>query len=233
MKKFVWLLLLSFIPSFSQVQAQVCKTNQYDIMTWMLPWVSIQNSHYDVLYPSTGVFYWVKSSKGYPWDVDLFNEKFVYQSITEYLWSDPHTFKIFETPRAWAPRCINIPNSSGKLATIKHPASETWYDIHTTCSSFTRHNLLNAINEVWGPFTEQVGQLVPRPTLILSYRYGCDLSYNNCHDKETFELQHGLGLVRWTHYKLSGVNSSVETIVNQTVDVNPQVATVEPVHPCF
>ena len=223
-------LILFFAASSLASSAQVCKPNQYDMLQWMLPWQSIQNSHYDVLYPSTGTFYWVKGSKGYPWDVDLFDDKYVYQSITENVWSNPSTFKIFETPRPWAPRCIDIPAVPGKIASIPHDASQTWYDMHSSCTSFTRHNLLNAINEVWGPFSVQVGALPAAPTLTLSYRYGCDSNYGSCHFKETFELQQGSGLVRWTYYKL---NAGQYVVANQTVDTTPLTATVTPVHPCW
>jgi hypothetical protein len=39
-------------------------------------------------------------------------------------------------------------------------------------------------------------------TLTLSYRYSCDSSHDNCHYKETFDVQRPFGLVQLTYYKL-------------------------------
>jgi hypothetical protein len=79
--------------------AQTCKPNQYDMLDWMLPQRATVNGHYNVIYPQTGTFYWVKGSKGFPWDVDTFDSNFIYQSITEQDWNDPNTYKI------WRKRC--------------------------------------------------------------------------------------------------------------------------------
>jgi hypothetical protein len=38
-------------------------------------------------------------------------------------------------------------------------------------------------------------------TLIVSYRYHCDSSYNNCQDREQFYRSQRYGLVGWDHGK--------------------------------
>ena len=107
------LLLGSMISS-----AQTCKTTQYDMLDWMAPVQSTMNGHYNVVLPNAGTFYWVKSSNGYPWDVDTFDSQYIYQSITEQDWSNPSTYKIFQVALPWMPRCIDVPVIPGKLASI-------------------------------------------------------------------------------------------------------------------
>lgn len=229
MKKFV--ACLGFVlASFMVSQAQVCKANEYDMLEWMAPAQPVQNSHYNVIYPATGKFYWVKGALGYPWDVNEFNQVGVFDSTTELVWSNPSSYKIFEKPRQWVPRCVPIPASSGKLTTVTQTPDDTWYDEHTSCTSFTRHNLLYSITELWGPDQVNLSPLPIAPTLTLAYRYGCDAAYSKCNDKETFEFQHGPGLVRWTHY-VWALNDW--KLVRQTIDNAPTTATVVPVHPCW
>jgi hypothetical protein len=227
-KVFGFLLLLAPLAS-----AQTCKANEYDMLEWMAPSQPVMNSHYNVIYPATGRFYWVKGSLGYPWDVNDFDTKGIYDSTTELTWSNPSSFKVFEKPRQWVPRCVPIPASSGKLAVVTQTPDETWYDMHTSCTSFTRHNLQYSVTELWGPDQTAVAPLPTAPTLTLAYRHGCDASYAKCSEKETFELQHGPGLVRWTHYVW---NTNAWKQVQQTIDnlpISTSTSTVVPVHPCW
>jgi hypothetical protein len=230
MKKFVAcaFLLMSCLVSIGS--AQVCKANEYDMLEWMAPSQPVQNSHYNVIYPATGRFYWVKGALGYPWDVDDFDTKGIYDSTTELTWSNPSSFKVFEKPRQWVPRCVPIPASSGKLAVVTQTPDETWYQMHTSCTSFTRHNLQYSVTELWGPDQVEVPPIPSAATLTLAYRHGCDSTYAKCSEKETFELQHDYGLVRWTHY-VWNVNAWKQ--VQQTIDNDPRTATVAPVHPCW
>jgi len=45
-------------PAFGQV----CKSTQYDMLKWMAPQPDTKNGHYNMVYPMSGTFYWVKSS---------------------------------------------------------------------------------------------------------------------------------------------------------------------------
>jgi hypothetical protein len=221
---------LFVLVSGSVAFAQTCRANQYDMLDWMSPQQPTVDGHYNVMYPSSGTFYWVKSKLGYPWDVDTFDSHYIYQSITEQVWNDPRTYKIFQKPLPWMPRCINMPSVPGKIASIPVNATDTWFDIHSSCSSFTSHNLGYVINEVWGPYNQSVGGTPAAPTLTLSYRYACDSTYSGCRYKETFALQKGVGLVQWTYYSLSG---GKYTQVNQTTHSSISLGSVVPVHPCW
>lgn len=224
------LLFLAVLFIATAAFGQTCKSTQYDMLEWMLPQQGIVNGHYNVIYPATGTFYWVKGSQGYPWDVDTFDSKYIYQSITEQVWNDPTTYKIFQKPLPWMPRCIDIPVVPGKIASIPIDATQTWFDIHTSCTSFTSHNLGYVVNEIWGPSKQAIGTLPTAPTLTLSYRYSCDSHYSSCNYKETFALQKGNGMILWTYYSLqNGQYVQVQQVAHSTVTLS----SVVPVHPCW
>jgi hypothetical protein len=217
MKKFV---VSAFLLMSSLGSAQVCKANEYDMLEWMAPSQPVQNSHYNVIYPTAGRFYWVKGALGYPWDVNDFDAKGIYDSTTELTWSNPSSYKVFEKPRQWVPRCVPIPcefrqAGRGDTNSLTKPGTRCT----PRCTSFTRHNLQYSVTELWGP--DQVrgsADCRARATLTLAYRHGCDATYAKCSEKETFELQHDYGLVRWTHY-VWNVNAWKQ--VQQTIDNAP------------
>jgi hypothetical protein len=222
--------VLLLLSAGTLASAQTCKSNQYDMLTWMAPENGTVNGHYNVVFPVSGTFYWVKSANGYPWDVDTFDSNYIYQSITEQDWNDPSTYKIFQSPLPWMPRCIDKPVVPGKIASVTVDASKTWFDIHTSCSSFSTHSLGYVVNEIWGPYNESIGERVVAPTLTLSYRYSCDSSYDSCHYKETFEMQQTNGMVRWTYYELQ---NGEYVQLNQTTHALAAPGTITPVHPCW
>ena len=222
--------LILFLLAGAFCAAQTCTSTQYDMLQWMAPQSTTANGHYNVVYPSNGKFYWIKSPNGFPWDVDTFDERYIYQSITEQVWNDPTTYKIFEHALPWMPRCINVPAVPGKIASILVQPQNTNFDIHSSCASFITQNLGYVVNEIWGPYNQTIGSLPAAPTLTLSFRYSCDSTYSNCHDQETFALQKSNGMVQWTHYVLQ---SGVYVQVNQTTQGAATFASVAPVHPCW
>jgi hypothetical protein len=224
------LLLSAVLFAGTIAAAQTCQPNQYDMLQWMSPVQGTVNGHYNVLFPQSGTFYWVKGSAGYPWDVDTFDANYIYQSITEQIWNNPYTYKIFQIALPWMPRCINIPSVPGKIASITLDPSKTWFDIHSSCTSFTTHNLGYVVNEIWGPYNQSVAGGPAAPTLTLSYRYSCDSAYNSCQYKETFAMQKSNGMVQWTYYALE---NGRYVLVNQTTHGSASLGSVAPVHPCW
>jgi hypothetical protein len=215
----------------SVADAQVCKPGQIDMLTWMVPSIGVVNSHYDVLYPSSGTFYWVKGKAGYPWDVGLFNATGVYSLRTEKVWNVPTTYKEMEIPRMWSHRCLTPGVSGARLDRIQHDKATLWYDTHTSCTSFTRQNLSYGLNEVWDSGTLTIGKLPPAHTLSLVWAYGCTSAYASCHYKEVFDLQNGPGLARWSYYIRQADGNFA--LAHQTLADTPQVGSVQPVHPCW
>jgi hypothetical protein len=149
--------------------------------------------------------------------------------ITDYAWNDPESYKKFtdNTNMPLTPRCAQggFPGS-----TIVVP--NTSYEIHTSCSSYTNHDLKKAVNQVWGPYNLSLGGILPSnlPTLVVSYRYSCDDSYNNCSNKEEYYFSQRYGLVQWIYYKL--INGQYVQ-QNKSVFNTLSSGSVAPDFPCF
>lgn len=204
------------VLAFARFAGASCASNQYDMAQWVQMSRSIAVSSHltgnanplyygDRLYDSPVEIVQMKGASGYPWDVDIQTDRYIYQWVTENNWTDPTTYKAFATKftMPWMPRCINKPTTPGKLAsiTVANPA----YSVYgSNCTLQTTKHLGNTVNEVWGPFSGNFGGNLPSPTtyLELSYRYSCDINYNNCAYKETFDWVQNYGLVRWTYYVL-------------------------------
>lgn len=190
------------VPSAS---ATPCSSTQYDMMSWFAMGSSLSNEYHltgnaNPLYTYRGkVFYWVKGPSGYPWDVNYYDDNYIYQSATEYHWNDPSSYKAFASAMPWSRRCVNKPPGGGngtKLASITLPS--TPYTIYGgNCAVSSNNNLGYVVNEIWGPTPMSLGGSLPNnaPTLTLSYRYSCSSSYSSCRYKETFDFQKPYGLV--------------------------------------
>ncbi|HEX6502671.1 MAG TPA: hypothetical protein VF011_05440 [Terriglobales bacterium] len=212
-----------------------CPAGEYDMLDWMTLDSNLRSSNHmsgsaNPLFTeiAPGKFYWTKGSGGYPWDIQLYDSSYIYLWITEYAWSSPTTYKKFSynTNMPLAPRCAKagFPGSS-----IKVP--NTAFDIHTSCTSYTRHTLGTAVNEVWGPYYMSFGGKLPNnlKTLVVSYRYNCS-NYQSCHDKEEYYLVQQYGLAQWVHYTL---NSGKYVQQQKSVFNNLTGGTTTPKFPCF
>ena len=228
--------VLAFSALPSHAQSVTCPSGTYNMLNWMTLDSGTSGSHHlagnaNPIYTrlAPGKFYWTKGANGTPWDIQLYDSKYVYLWITELNWNDPHTFKKFanNTNMPLVPRCTKggFPGS-----TILVP--NTSYQTYTDCHHYTVQNLRKGINEVWGPYKISFGGSLPNnlPTLVASYRYNCDTNYGNCGDKEEYYLAQHYGLVQWAHYSLSGGTYQLKqkTIFNRLVSGG-----TTPVFPCF
>jgi len=179
-----------------------------------------------------GKIFWVKSAKGYPWDVHLYDEDFIYDWLTESSWSDPQTYKRFVNNRTLplSPRCVQPGDGINPNATIM--VANTVYEAHTSCSQYVYKNLKKSINQVFGPKPMSFGGELPDnlPTMIATYQYNCDATYRNCGDKEEYYLVKPYGLVEWRHYVLQGSEYRIDntTTFNRMADGQTKA-----VLPCF
>ncbi len=237
--------LLALLPILvASASATPCTSTQYDMMNWFAMGASWSQTYHltgnaNPLFTSrgNGVFYWIKGPSGYPWDVNYYDNFYIYQWATEYQWTDPTSYKAFDgtTTMPWSPRCVDKPAAGvygTKLATITVPSSPyTFYG--GSCAASSTSNLGYVVNEIWGPTPMSLGGSLPNNalTLTLSYRYSCNSSYNSCQYKETFDFQKPDGLVRWTYYVLQNGQ-----YVQQSQTVYNNVASggsPEPYHPCW
>jgi hypothetical protein len=244
MKKSTWLAVVclaiaGFIGSSTKAQAEAtmnCPSGTYDMLDWMTMDSSIRSSYHmagtaNPLYTdiASGKFYWTKGGDGYPWDIQLFDSKYIYLWITESNWLDPDTFKKFakNTNMPLVPRCAKA-GFPGSTITVK----DTSYQAYTDCSHYTTHDLQKGVNQVWGPYKMTLGGSLPGDltVLVASYRYNCNSSYSNCRDKEEYYLAQKYGLVQWVHYSLvaGNYNATQSTVFNHVVK-----GTASPSFPCF
>jgi len=219
-----------------------CPSGMYDMLDWMTLDSSLRGTYhlegtsnplYTILTPGSGKFYWVKGGLGYPWDIQLYDSKYIYLWVTEMSWTVPQSYKKFtnNTNLPLVPRCATAGTPG---STIK--VSNTNYDLHTNCSQScsVTLGLQTSINQLWGPYTYSFGGSLPAnlKTLMISYRYNCNTNYANCGDKEEYYLTQKYGLVQWVHYiriPATGAYAQLQkTIFNKLV-----VGVVTPDFPCF
>ncbi len=151
-------------------------------------------------------FFWTKTASGFPWDIQLFDSKYIYLWVTELDWQNPRATRHFAAPDSESLTCrlspgtplLDTPDQASRSATSS-------YEIHSDCKTFVTKNLGHVINEVWGPYKESLGGQLPNnlQTLVISYRYSCDSNYSNCKDKEEFHVAKPYGLVKWQHQSLN------------------------------
>jgi hypothetical protein len=219
-----------------------CPPGTYDMLDWMTLDSGLRSTYhlegtsnpmYTVMQP--GKFYWVKGGLGYPWDIQLYDSKYIYLWITELSWTVPQSYKKFtgNTNLPLVPRCaMASTNASAPGSTIK--VSNTNYDLHTNCSQScsVTLGLQNAINQVWGPYYYSFGGSLPGnlKTLVISYRYNCSANYQTCMDKEEYYVNQRYGLLKWVHYVfVNGAYAQLQkTTFNKLV-----VGVVTPDFPCF
>lgn len=239
--RMLWVAVCALIFGFTVLPAQAaatmaCPAGTYDMLDWMTLDSSLaahghMAGNANPLYTnmSSGKFYWTKGANGSPWDIQLFDNNYIYLWITELNWNDPHTFKKFanNTNLPLVPRCAKagFPGS-----TIRVP--NTSYQTYSDCTHYITQNLLKGINQVWGPYKITLGGNLPNnlSVLVASYRYNCDVNYSNCGDKEEYYLAQKYGLVQWVHYSLiKGVyQMQQKTIFNKLVS-----GVTQPSFPCF
>src|ERR1700722_6295591 len=119
-----------------------CPSGMYDMLDWMTLDSSLRSTYhlegtsnplYTILTPGSGKFYWVKGGLGYPWDIQLYDSKYIYLWVTELSWTVPQSYKKFtsNTNLPLVPRCATAGTSTAG-STIK--VANTNYDLHTNCS---------------------------------------------------------------------------------------------------
>jgi hypothetical protein len=212
-----------------------CPPGTVDMLDWMTLDSDLRaGSHmtgthpiYTSLWPDK--VWYAKDSSGTTWDINLYDQNYIYGWITELNWGNPRDFKksTHNTNFPMSPRCA-VPGYPGSANAI----SNTEYDIYVNCQFQSRQNLAKAITEVWGPFEATLwGDLPPNlPVMVVSYRYGCDNSYWNCSSKEEFVYAQRYGLVRWAQYEL--INNSYQQTGISTFNTLAS-GTAPLVFPCF
>ena len=79
-----------------------CPAGMYDMLDWLTLDSNLRATNHmegtsNPLYTimQSGKFYWVKGGLGYPWDIQLYDNTYVYLWITELSWTVPQSYKKF------------------------------------------------------------------------------------------------------------------------------------------
>src|ERR1700739_2439148 len=79
-----------------------CPSGMYDMLDWMTLDSDLRATYHmegssNPLYTNmqSGKFYWIKGGLGYPWDIQLYDSKYIYLWVTELSWSVPQSYKKF------------------------------------------------------------------------------------------------------------------------------------------
>jgi hypothetical protein len=200
----------------------------YDMLAWLMMDQTLRGTHYltgvsndmctqlDPIDPVTGLgrAWMIKShASGYPYDIEYYDNNFIYHSVTENIWGDPHTCKRFES-QAYGLKGLPYPRfaSSG----VKYAALDSSYKIYSACSVSIPHNL----GQVWFVVEPPVsatfgGNLTPDlPAIILDY------FWNSGAKRERYYGQPPYGLVQWDTSDLIGNVYKVQ----KTVTFNQLIA---------
>jgi len=214
----------------------------YDMMNWLMMNSTLSATHHmagtaNPLYTSktSSRFFWTKTAAGYPWDIQLYDNNFVYLWVTELNWQNPRSFKIFHSPKLGNKNLPLVPRwAHGGFPGSSVKTSDSTYQIHTDCNNYVTKNLGHVINEVWGPYKETLGGQLPAnlETLVISYRYSCDSTYSNCKNKEEFHLAKPYGLVKWQHQSL-GADGTYDRPDNVTYFNQVVSGQTTPITACF
>jgi hypothetical protein len=178
-------------------------------------------------FATSGKFFWTKSSIGYPWDIKKFDKSYVYDRTTELSWTDPTSFKRFNTDMRISARCVPVNGSGGKLWI---PHSQTDYTFYANCNPTKTQNLGYVMNTISAPATVDAGgTLGTIKTRYFTYTYSCNSSYANCAYKEVFSLGYGVGLYDWKYY----VNQNGSFVLQQESVINRLASgSATPYTPC-
>ena len=186
----------------------------YDMLAWMTMDPSLAADHHmtgnhNPIYTSvqSDRFFWTKTGQGFPWDIQLYDNHYIYLWVTELDWQNPNTYKVFHDPVLGDYNLPLVPRFAqagfpGSKITIS-PSNST-YETHTGCNTFTSQKLGGVVNTVWGPYQESLGGDLPDnlETLVISYQYSCDSNLGNCKNKEEYHVAKPYGLVKWQHQVL-------------------------------
>jgi len=191
----------------------------YDMLAWMTMDPTLAASHHlsgnhNPIYTNVQPdrFFWTKTGEGFPWDIQLYDNNYIYLWVTELNWQNPNTFKVFHDPTLGNFNLPLVPRFAqggfpGSKITI--PPSNTTYETHSDCNTFVSQKLGGVVNSVWGPYSESLGGDLPDnlQTLVISYQYSCDKNLQNCKNKEEFHVAQPYGLVKWQHQVLQSDGS--------------------------
>ena len=123
----------------------------YDMLSWMTMDPTLAATHHmsgtaNPIYTTvqSDRFFWTKTGQGYPWDIQLYDDKYIYLWVTELNWQNPSTYKVFHDPVLGNYNLPLVPRFAqagfpGSKVTV--PASNSTYETHSDCNTFISQKL--------------------------------------------------------------------------------------------
>lgn len=180
-------------------------------------------------------FLWTKTAQGFPWDIQLYDNQYIYLWVTELDWQNPRSYKVFHSRKSGKFNLPLVPRyARGGYPGSTITVSDSTYQIHSDCDTYVTKNLGYVVNELWGPYHEKLGGDLPDDltTLVISYRYTCNASYTQCLNKEEYHFAKPYGLVKWQHEALRA-NGTYGPPDKVTVFNRVEAGQVIPLTTCF
>src|SRR5580698_2737822 len=126
----------------------------------------------------SGQLWYLKSTAGYPMDMNTFDNNYVYQSITnpDGPWNNPNAFKIFASPSwpganggiVWCPRYVTPGFTGSPIVTLNSS-----YRTYSNCSTFVTQNLGGPVETQYAWITQNFGGDIGQVQVLeLQYRWG-------------------------------------------------------------
>src|SRR5215475_395319 len=176
-----------------------------------------------------GWIYYCKSVKGYPWDINYYDQNLVYQCITEAEggWDDPTSYKVFA--------CKSWPHNHGGIAwSARYLNPLPYTQFLMSASDYKRYKKGNLEAEqhlggptvclVQGPYSLAIGKLGTQNCLLQTYQWG-----NGLHSMEENVYAEHYGWVRWRLFGLR--DGTYELKQDSTFDVQTTGGAPDPVFP--
>ena len=219
-----------------------------DMLDWVLPDSTTRAANYFVgnaerKYSfldgnsTPGTFWWVKDVTGHPWDIQLYDNYYLYLWITENgdqgAFTNPQAYKRFTISRnnptdqglIFAPRYFN----PGSVITYLSPGPN--YIKRTLNCEADNQALINIgdvkttttgpTNVAWG------GSIGTQPTIVVSYYYSGNAGVYG--DLEQYSLVKNFGQVQWQHFTWNG---SMYVLQQTSTFINKVAGSTSIVFPC-
>lgn len=184
---------------------------------------------------------------GFPWDIKLYDENYIYDWVTEDTWeAGPHAFKKFvanhpiggPTGKKFADGMIQFPryvDSENAGFDIPIPPSQTSYATFMNCKQVGAAESLGLVRQRFrGPFLlDHGGDVGPMPTLIQQYYW---VNSKNGVSTPTLEENYYALHYGWVSWKLQAMDSSTGLYKFLQTTLNNKLAEVKAVpfnFPCF
>jgi hypothetical protein len=160
-------------------------------------------------FAARGYWFWLKSPSAHGFDVDVFDEQYVYLRSTELTWKDNTTFKRKAHDVPLAPRCVAVNQPAPEIR-----VRDARFEFYSSCTLYKTSSLGTIVNRLDPPvLMDTEGNLGQVWTRVLHYRYNCDTAFDNCKDEEQFFLGKGFGQWQWRHYRDGELANT--TVINQ------------------